>query len=122
MSRHQTGHIFESTSGRFYVRYYDTEIVDGKPRRVQKSQFLCRKDDKHFSRTCKGVKLLRDDFMRSINGSQATGGDMPVTDFWDNVYIPWAKEINPKVGEPNLRASTLEGYEQIWAQHLKEHF
>jgi len=57
MGRHQTGYIFESQSGSFHVRYRTVEIVDGKPRRVQKSHMLCRKDDKHFSKTCKAVKF-----------------------------------------------------------------
>ena len=38
MGRHQTGYIFESASGAFHVRYYTTEIVDGQPKRVQKSR------------------------------------------------------------------------------------
>jgi hypothetical protein len=43
MGGHQTGYIFESKSGAFHVRYCATEIVDGQPRRVQKSHLLCRK-------------------------------------------------------------------------------
>jgi hypothetical protein len=50
MGRHQTGYIFESKSGAFHVRYYTTEIVDGQPRRVQKSHLLCRKNNKYYSR------------------------------------------------------------------------
>ena len=48
--------------------------------------------------------------------------DIKVTDFWDTVYVPWAEEVNPLVGEANLRASTLSGYKQIWDRHLKTHF
>src|ERR1039457_208770 len=83
MGRHQTGYIFESKSGAFHLRYYTTEIADGQPRRVQRSHLLCRRDSKHFSKTCKAVKLLRDDFMRTVNAAsgQANEQDMRVVDF-----------------------------------------
>ncbi|MGO9433278.1 MAG: tyrosine recombinase XerC [Terracidiphilus sp.] len=114
MGRHQTGYIFESSSGAFHVRYYTTEIVDGQPKRVQKSHLLSREDDKHFSRTCKAVKLLRDEFMRTVNVSQANEEDMLVTDFWEQRYLPFVTE--------NMKPSTVSGYKQIWNQHLKGHF
>jgi integrase len=116
MGRHQTGYIFESKSGAFHVRYYTTEIVDGQPRRVQKSHLLCRKDNKHFSKTCKAVKLLRDDFMRTVNAAsgQANEQDMRVVDFWEQYYLPFV--------EQNMKPSTVSGYKQIWGQHLKAHF
>jgi integrase len=114
MGRHQTGYIFESKSGAFHVRYYTTEIVDGQPQRVQKSHLLCRKDNKYFSRTCKAVKLKRDDFMRTINVSQVSEADMKVTEFWEQRYLPFVTE--------NMKPSTVSGYKQIWNQHLKAHF
>lgn len=114
MGRHQTGYIFESSSGAFHVRYYTTEIVDGQPKRVQRSHLLCRKDDKHFSKTCKAVKLLRDEEMRKVNASQVSEADMLVTDFWEQRYLPFVTE--------NMKPSTVSGYKQIWNQHLKGHF
>jgi len=114
MGRHQTGHIFESASGAFHVRYYATEIVDGHARRVQRSHLLCHKDDKHYSTTCKAVKLLRDEFMRRVNVSQANEQDMTVANFWEQRYLPFV--------QTNMKASTLRGYLQIWNQHLKQHF
>lgn len=116
MGRHQTGYIFESKSGAFHVRYYTTEIVDGQPRRVQRSHLLCRRDRKHFSKTCKAVKLKRDDFMRTVNAAsgQANEQDMKVTDFWEQHYLPFVQE--------NMKPSTASGYKQIWSQHLKAHF
>jgi integrase len=114
MGRHQTGYIFESASGAFHIRYYTTEIVDGQPQRVQKSHLLCRKDNKYFSKTCKAVKLKRDDFMRTINVSQVSEADMKITDFWEQRYLPFVTE--------NMKPSTLSGYKQVWNQHLKAHF
>ena len=114
MGRHQTGYIFESASGAFHVRYYTTEIVDGQPKRVQKSHLLCRKDNKYFSRTCKAVKLKREEFMLTVNVSQVNEQDMRVTDFWEQRYLPFVQE--------NMKASTVSGYKQIWSQHLNDHF
>ena len=114
MGRHQSGHIFESASGAFHVRYYTTEIVDGQARRVQRSHLLCHKDDKHYSTKCKAVKLLRDEFMRRVNVSQANEQDMRIADFWEQRYLPFV--------QTNMKASTVRGYLQIWNQHLKQHF
>ena len=116
MGRHQTGYIFESASGSFHVRYYVTDIIDGQAKRVQKSHLLCRKDNKHFSKTCKAVKLLRDEFMRTVNAAsgQANEQDMKVTDFWEQHYLPFVQE--------NMKPSTVSGYKQIWSQHLRAHF
>jgi len=113
MTRHQTGYIFQSASGTFHVRYYDTAIVDGQPVRVQKSRLLCHKDEKHFSCTCKAVKLLRDAFMRTVNVVEQ-GADLRIADFWESTYLPFVRE--------NMKASTVTGYEQIWNQHLAAHF
>ena len=98
MGRHQTGYSFESASSAFHLRYYITEIVDGQPKRVQKSHLLCRKDNKHFSQTCKAVKLLRDDFMRTINKTSAdtAQADMLVTDSESRSIFPSSRRTrNP---------------------------
>jgi integrase len=114
MGRHQTGYIFESKSDAFHVRYYTTEIVDGQAKRVQRSHLLCRRDNKYFSKTCKAVKLRRDEFMGTVNVSQVNEADMRVIDFWEDHYLPFV--------EQNMKPSTVSGYNQIWNQHLKAHF
>jgi len=82
MGRYQNGHIFEQHSA-FHVRYYTTEIVDGKPTRVQRSERLCTKDNKHHSVTCKPVKTLAANVMERVNSTQGTmpESDMTVSDF-----------------------------------------
>ena len=123
MGRHQTGHIFESASGAFHVRYYTTEIVDGKARRVQRSHLLAHKDNKHYSTTCKAVKLLRDEFMRKVNTTtQPSTQDMRIVDFWDSRYLPYCEETVQLTGQPRKKPSTVRGYKQIWHQHLRAHF
>ena len=113
MSRYQSGHIYEA-SGAFFVRYYVSEIVDGRPTRVQRSYRLCSKDDKHHSRTCKAVKQKAAEHMETVNANASPVNDQTVATFWEKTYLPFAKD--------NLRASTVYGYKQIWGQHLSTHF
>ena len=41
----QNGYVYEGSDGKsFHVRYYVTEIVDGKPDRKQRSHKLCEKN------------------------------------------------------------------------------
>ena len=106
-------------NGSWHLEYKDAE---GN----RKSVKLCDKDNLHFSATCPAVRELADKKLKELapvkNGNGAPKSDMRIVDFWENVYRPWAKEINPKVGEPNLRPSTVAGYEQVWSLHLREHF
>ncbi len=109
-------------NGAWHLEYKDAE---GN----RKSAKLCDKDDLHFSAVCQAVRELASQKLKELTAAPVNGNgngtpkpDMSVVDFWENVYCPWASEINPKVGEPNLRPSTLEGYKQIWSLHLREHF
>jgi integrase len=129
MGRIQTGYIYEA-SGAFFVRYYVNQIVDGKVQRAQRSHRLCDKNDKYYAvkknplRVCNAVKLLRDEFMLSINsrvGSKLQQ-DIAVVDFWDQRYLPYCQEIVNLTGKPRKKPSTIRGYCQIWKQHLRAHF
>lgn len=113
MARFQTGYIYE-TSGSFFIRFYQTEIVDGVERRVQRSQRLCFKDDAHPSKTCKAVRRLAADVMAEVNAQISPVIYQTVVDFWEKTYLPFIEE--------NLRHSTVHGYKQVWNQHLAPHF
>jgi hypothetical protein len=52
--RRQKGSLFEKC-GAFYIRYYTT--IGGVPK--QKTKKICAKDEKHHSKTCKPVRLLK---------------------------------------------------------------
>jgi len=123
MGRIQRGYIYEA-SGCFYVRYWTEEIVDGRSQRVQRSERLCEKSDKHYARNSKAVRLLRDDFMNKRNQEHARravnhAADMSVVDFWERVYLPYCESGWKGTG---MRPSTVRGYKQVWSQHLKAHF
>jgi hypothetical protein len=121
----QRGYVYEA-SGAFFVRYNVTEIVDGKAKRVQRSHRLCAKGGKYYARDCKAAKLLRDEFMVTINRGQSSSHhlqqDMPVTEFWESCYLPYCTEILALTGKSRKKPSTIRGYKQIWLQHLKAHF
>lgn len=114
--QHQTGYIYEAF-GSFHVRYYATEQRGGKLVRVQKSHKLCRKEGKYKSATCLAVKNLCTDFLKDkVNAPSriTTGNEVKIADFWKEKYLPYI--------EARLKPSTLRGYQQIWRQHLKDHF
>ncbi len=115
MTRFQQGHIYEAFNA-FHVRYYQTEIIDGQPKRVQRSHRLCAKDHKHHSRACKPVRQKCQEFMDGINAQIGTqpNRDVTVADFWKNTYLPFVTE--------KKRHSTVYGYKKLWASNLKEHF
>jgi hypothetical protein len=115
MGRYQRGHVFEG-HGAFHVRYYVTEIVDGQPRRVQRSERLCAKDNKHHSMKCKPVQQKTAEVMEQNQRSRresAGSGD-------DGLRLPGTTYL-PHV-ERNTKASTIHGYKAIWRQHLSVAF
>lgn len=115
MGRYQRGHIFEQ-HGSFHVRFYINEIVDGQPKRVQRSERLCSKDNKHHSTKCKPVQQLAAGVMERVNARSGNvpDADMKIADFWEQTYLPHI--------ERNTKASTLHGYRKLWEHHLKLEF
>src|ERR1035437_8520553 len=92
-------------SVRLKNRAWHLEYKDADGNR--KSVKLCDKDDLHFSAVCQAVRELAAQKLKEltaapVNGNGAPKPDMLVKTFWESVYLPWAKEVNPKVGEPNL--------------------
>ncbi len=107
-STYQRGTIYEASNS-FFVRYFD-----GDKKRV--SHKLCDRDETHNSITCPAVLALRDEHMvivRRPAPPKPTSSPL-ITDYWANEYLPTIKK--------GLKPSTVEGYEDIWQQHLKDHF
>jgi hypothetical protein len=76
MERYQRGYVLEASNA-FHVSCYVNEIVNGEPKRVQRSQRLCAplwKDHHtgHSSKTAKAVRQLAEDHMRTINTAVAS--------------------------------------------------
>src|ERR1051326_1872961 len=111
MRRYQRGHVFEQ-HGAFHVRYYTTELINGQPQRLQRSERLCSKDNRHHSAKCKPVQQLAAKVMERVNSGAGTPreADIEIIHFWRTVYLPHL--------ERNTKASTLNGYKKIWEGYL----
>jgi len=111
--RHQRGSIQEKSDA-FYVVYRTT--VHGKRKQVW--HHLCDKNRNtgHGSIHAQAVRELAEDHMRQVNSSNgvAPASDLTVVKFWDDTFLKFINE--------NLKPSTVQGYIQIWNQHLKPHF
>jgi integrase len=121
-----------------YLKYYI--IVDGK--RVHKTIQLCKRSDVHNWREKRGkwsfssgVRDLQRETMDKVKADakaaevvalaltrKGTPGEMRVTDFWEQKYLPYIEAVLPLTGQPRRKASTIRGFKQIWKQHLKGHF
>ena len=120
-ARHQRGYIYEAHNS-FHVRYYVTEIVEGKSKRVQRSHRLCPVDRNkgYGARSAKAVQLLAEDHMRGINTAVVpTRSDMPVAEFWEKIYLPYCESQWRGTG---MRATSVRSLKQIWNRYLKDHF
>jgi integrase len=101
--KRQTGSVWLRGSS-FFPRFYDEH---GK----RKTEFLCEKDDKHYSATCPAVKDRAAEKIEKVNRTNARPGEArTVGEFWETEYKPWATA--------NLRPSTVEVYESIWNSQL----
>ena len=119
--RHQSGYIYRTGRGErtaFHVRFYRTELVDGKETRVQRSGFLCLKDKTHFSESCKAVKDVAAKFMEKINAASgvvvAVSDDIKVVDFFDRDYLPWYKE--------KCKPDSVKNMLELFDNELRKHF
>ena len=110
--------------GAWHFRFYTGEIRNGK--QVRKSVKLHDKDRDHNSATCQNIKLLREKELLKVSaGPQITDADRPIVDYWEKRFLPYCQEVlqtGPRTGEQRLKPSTLRGYNQVYRQHLKEHF
>src|ERR1035437_212613 len=113
MGRYQRGHVFEQHRA-FHVRYYTTEVIDGQPKRVQRSERLCSKDNKHHSTKCKPVQQLAAGVMERVSANAGTlaEADIKMADFWTTAYLPHI--------ERNTKASMIHGYKEDLGLPLTE--
>jgi integrase len=118
-----SGSIFEASGG-FYIRYRTNALVNGQPQRVQKTARLCDKDpDKYYAKDAKAVRLLRKQFLSTIEDAPQTNGsspkDMKIADYWDQVYLPF---LESSVSSGSKSPTTRADYKKYWDCYLKNHF
>jgi integrase len=112
--RKQSGTIV-AFSGRWYVRYYQPKLIDGR---------LVRKRVSHLlgTVTTRGKtppQEIEDEAERhmltvrqgELSDTPSVAASMAVTDFVEQFYLPHIKR--------NKRPSTYKGYRDIWKCHLK---
>src|ERR1035437_1323727 len=124
--RHQRGYVYRVGSGKrgrqasFHMRVYQTELVDAKPTRVQRSKLLCFKDDRHYSAKCDAVKKLADKFMAKINEDSGivAANDKTVVAFWEEQYLPYCES---KYKGRGMKPASVRVLKQIWQSLLKDH-
>jgi hypothetical protein len=79
--KRQTGSVWPRGSS-FFLRFYDEP---GK----RKTEFLCEKDEKHYSATCPAVKDLAAKKMEKVNPADGRAGEArTVGEFWESKYKP----------------------------------
>ncbi len=106
-----TGNVYEK-NGAFHVRWWTVE----NGQRRQRSKKLCDKDRDHASTRSKAVLDLAAEHMATTRTNKDAGdqGVQTIVAFYDETYLPWATK--------ELKATALHSLQQIWRQHLKDHF
>jgi len=124
--RHQRGYVYKVGRGKrasFHIRFYQTELIEGKETRVQRSRLLCGADDARYSTTCPEVKKLADKFMQQINAQSGIvavdAEDMKIVDFWDREYLPYCEREYKGTG---MKPGSISVRVWLFDHELRPHF
>jgi len=91
----------------WFLRYWETVLVDGKPARRRVCVRLAPASDDRRT-----AELAADKILHPFNAKQVTPeSSMLVSDFIRDIYLPYVKQ--------ELRPSTYKGYKEIFEKHLK---
>lgn len=106
-TRKQRGYIFKAR-GVWYVRYFDTRVIDGVVKRVRIAKQLANVS----SATRKKARDLAAPLLAQVNQPRYPAETaVSLTDFVEQIYLPRM--------EQQKRPSTVKGYRDIWQNHLK---
>jgi integrase len=113
--RQQDGHIFKAR-GVWYVRYFDTRVIDGEVKRVRIAKQIAQVRDKIngvFTTITKAkARDLAKPTLAKINQPDRTPETaVSLVDFVERIYLPRM--------EQQKRPSTAKGYRDIWENHLR---
>ncbi|HME34702.1 MAG TPA: tyrosine-type recombinase/integrase [Candidatus Sulfotelmatobacter sp.] len=106
--RQQAGQLFKA-GGWWYLRYYDSRVLDGELKRVRIAKQLAPVQGTTKSK----ARDLAVPILDSINKPRRYAPETAVrlSDFVERVYLPRTKE--------QKRPSTYCGYRDIWENHLR---
>jgi len=113
--RQQDGYIFKAR-GIWYVRYFDTRVVDGEVKRVRIAKQIAKVREKIngvlTTITKAKVRELAKPTLTKVNQPDRTPETaVSLIDFVERIYLPRM--------EQQKRPSTVKGYRDIWENHLK---
>ena len=113
--RQQDGYIFKAR-GIWYLRYFDTRVIDGEIKRVRIAKQIAkaREEINGVITTVTKAKAreLAKPTLTKVNQPQyAPETAVSLTDFVERIYLPRM--------EQQKRPSTVKGYRDIWENHLK---
>jgi hypothetical protein len=105
--RQQDGYIFKAR-GMWYLRYFDTRVIGGEVKRVRIARQLVPVTG--ITKT-KARGLARPIIAQINQPRHAPETAVSLTDFVGRLYLPRM--------EQQKRPSTVKGYRDIWANHLR---
>jgi integrase len=113
--RQQDGNIFKAR-GVWYVRYFDTRVINGEVKRVRIAKQIAKVREKinGVLRTITKAKAreLAKPTLSKVNQPDRTPETaVSLVDFVERIYLPRMDQ--------QKRPSTVKGYRDIWANHLK---
>ena len=108
--REQSGQIFQR-HGSWYVRFYESRVVDGEVKRVRLAKQLGEVTTRG-KRPPAAIERQAEDIISSANRPHLIPENVvKVGDFVERIYFPRI--------EQRMRPSTMKGYRDIWRNQLK---
>ncbi len=113
--RQQDGNIFKAR-GIWYVRYFDTRVIDGEVKRVRIAKQIAKVQEKINGvlttiTKAKARELAKPTLSKVNQPDRTPETAVSLVDFVERIYLPRM--------EQQKRPSTVKGYRDIWANHLK---
>jgi integrase len=126
--RHQRGQIRKQGSN-WELRYHEDRMVDGEVKRVRASTPLASYAEYPYKGTDGDIERLREKFhdkitaiLASVNRENGVAGTSTLGEFIERSYFPrldWRLKV-PAGNELHIEPSTVKGYNDIWAVHVKD--
>jgi integrase len=113
--RQQEGNIFKAR-GVWYVRYFDTRVIDGEVKRVRVAKQIANVREKINGvlttiTKAKARDLAKPTLNKANQPDRSPETAVSLVDFVERVYLPRMQQ--------QKRPSTVKGYRDIWANHLR---
>lgn len=124
--RHQQGQI-QHKGNNWILKYYEDRIVEGKVKRVRAQEHLAPyaaypyRDDTDRVRRELAPRIKT--VLQAVNGATGNAGldsTMPLADYVELRYFPRLNQRIQLSGALHIEPSTVEGYRDIFKNHVRE--